>query len=71
MKNVEVWIKRDLRDGKFIEAFAICDQYVDTVIKICFPEVFHETGDNRLNVETVLRIAVSLKIINSDFLTLI
>ncbi len=70
MKNVEVWIKRDLRDGKFIEAFAICDQYVDTVIKICFPEVFHETSDNRLNIENVLRIPTTLKIINGKFLTL-
>lgn len=70
MKNVEVWIKHDLREGNFIEAYSICDQYVDTVVKICFPEIFHSKDDDRLNVETVLRLSVPLKIIGEHFLLL-
>lgn len=58
MTDVEKWVRRDLSKGYAIEAYAITDQYIDTVIKLSFPEIFYDSyrkEDNKINIETVLR----------------
>lgn len=71
MRDVEMWVKKDLSDGKFIEAYAITEQYVDMTLKFCFPDVFFEKKNNeKLSVETVLRCSISLnqKIVDKKLL---
>jgi hypothetical protein len=71
MRNVADYIKKDIDGGHFIEAYAITDQYVDTVIKYCFPEIFHASKDNdlsKMSVETALRFTVKLKIVGVNIL---
>lgn len=71
MRDVEVWVKNDLSDGKFIEAYAITDQYIDIILRFCFPDVFFENKNNeKLSVETVLRCSISLnqKIVDKKLL---
>lgn len=65
MTDIEAFVRRDLNDGHFIEAYAITDQYVDTVIKLSFPEIFynfHKNEDSRMNIETVLRCVVGFEL---------
>lgn len=71
MLDVEMWVKKDLSDGKFIEAYALTEQYVDMTLKFCFPDVFFEKKNNeKLSVETVLRCSISLnqKIVDKKLL---
>jgi hypothetical protein len=68
---IEKWIDKDLDEGNFIEAYAITDQYVETALKLCFPEVFqdfYKKDTNKMSVEVVLRCAVGLNIIDKKLL---
>ncbi len=60
MTDVERYVEKDIADGHFIEAYAVSDQYVDSIIKFCFPEIFFNAikrEDGKITVETALRCA--------------
>lgn len=69
--NVLEWVKTDLNNGHYIEAYAITDQYIDTLLKQTFCEIFENSSFNkRFTVEYVLRCGVIWHRVNKSFLEL-
>ena len=67
------WIEEDLKQGRFIEAYALTDQYVETLLKRVFFEVFENeivksSQREYLKVETVLRILSKLGKLDPNYL---
>ncbi len=66
--DIDAWIIQDIDSGHFIEAYAMADQYIDTVIKLSFPEIFYnshgKSWNDRVNAETVLQCASSFNLVD-------
>jgi len=62
------WVKSDLGGGYYIEAYAIADQYIETLIRQLFDDGTKEYWDRNFSVETSFRCSLSLGKIKKDFL---
>ncbi len=62
-------VQRDIYDKHFIEAYALTDQYVETLLKHTFYEILGPIGsvDKKNAVETVLKCAKHWQKINSGY----
>ncbi len=63
-------VKNDLKEGYFIEAYTLTDQYIETVLKYSFYRFFSEFKSENLKFKSALKALVIFKKINKSFFDL-